>query len=438
MKSDQPTICTLSESLPASASSTDPHQMPPRSSENSVSLPHPAAILPRQTVLLFAIACGISVANIYYAHPLLDELALQFDLSASILGMVITVTQACYALGLFFLVPLGDRINRRRLVMVQMCLSVLSLLVVGLSGSHLMLFAGLGAVGLLAVVAQTLVAATARWSNPAERGRNVGLVTSGIVIGILLARTFAGIMTDIAGWRSVYLVSALLLAVITGMLYRAFPVIHEKESSTSYARLLLSTLQLYATMPLLRIRGMLALLIFGAFSTLWTALVLPLSSPPHDLNHTQIGAFGIAGIAGALAAARAGKLADRGYGQRTTGIALLLLILSWVMMLWLDVTLFALLAGIILLDLAVQAVHVTNQTMILTARPEAGSRLTGAYMIFYSIGSATGSFASTQLYAVYEWTGVCMLGAAFSIAAFVFWLVTRKYSDTTSNMGKVI
>ncbi|WP_458122482.1 MFS transporter [Paenibacillus sp. Z6-24] len=403
--------------------------MPLRSSENSVSLPHPAAILPRQTVLLFAIACGISVANIYYAHPLLDELALQFALSASILGMVITVTQACYALGLFFLVPLGDRINRRRLVMVQMCLSVLSLLAVGLSGSHLMLFAGLGAVGLLAVVAQTLVAATARWSDPAERGRNVGLVTSGIVIGILLARTFAGIMTDIAGWRSVYLVSALLLAVITGMLYRAFPVIHEKESSTSYARLLLSTLQLYATMPLLRIRGMLALLIFGAFSTLWTALVLPLSSPPHDLNHTQIGAFGIAGIAGAIAAARAGKLADRGYGQRTTGIALLLLILSWVMMLWLDVTLFALLAGIILLDLAVQAVHVTNQTMILTARPEAGSRLTGAYMIFYSIGSATGSFASTQVYAVYGWTGVCMLGTAFSIAAFVFWLVTRKYSE---------
>ncbi|ANF98815.1 transporter [Paenibacillus bovis] len=387
-----------------------------------------SAGLSRQTVLLFAVACGVSVASIYYAHPLLDAFSLQFGIPASLLGMVITITQICYALGLFFLVPLGDRINRRGLIIVQMSLSVVSLLIVGLAQSEWMLFAGLGAVGMLAVVAQTLVAAAAHLSDSAERGRNVGLVTSGIVIGILLARTFAGIMTDLAGWRSVYLVSAVLLAVITGLLYRIFPTIQTPSSTVSYGHLLLSTLQLYRTSTLLRVRGLLALLVFGAFSTLWTALVLPLSQPPHNLSHTGIGALGIAGIAGALAAARAGKQADRGYGQRTTAIALLLLILSWIFISWIDHTLLALLTGIILLDLAVQAVHVTNQTMILTAHPDAGSRLTGAYMIFYSIGSATGSLASTQMYDHYGWTGVCVLGAVFSISAFIVWLVTRRYS----------
>jgi predicted MFS family arabinose efflux permease len=156
--------------------------------------------------------------------------------------------------------------------------------------------------------------------------------------------------------------------------------------------------------------------------------VLPLSAPPLSLSHTAIGAFGLAGAAGALAAARAGRLADRGLGQRTTGVALVLLLASWLPIRYTPHSLLALIVGIILLDLAVQAVHVTNQSMIFTVRPEARSRLTAGYMMFYSIGSATGSIASTMIYDSFGWDGVCLLGAIVSAVALLFWSLTRRLS----------
>lgn len=386
----------------------------------------PRSAIPRYVPLLFAIACGLAVANIYYAQPLLDAIADEFRIPHSSAGIVITITQACYALGLLLLVPLGDLLNRRSLIAGQMLLSVLALIVVGTASSSIVLFIGMAIVGLLAVVTQTLVAFAATLAAPAERGRVVGLVTSGIVIGILLARTFAGLLTDLAGWRSVYVVSAGLSLLMAGVLFRVLPHDEHERESLSYLQLLRSTLTLFLQERVLRIRAALALMIFTAFSILWTSLVLPLSAPPLSLSHTAIGAFGLAGAAGALAAARAGRLADRGLGQRTTGAALILLLVSWLPISYTEHSLWALIAGILLLDLAVQAVHVTNQSMILSVRPEARSRLTAGYMIFYSIGSATGSIASTTIYEHMGWNGVCLLGAVVSALALLFWALTRR------------
>lgn len=386
----------------------------------------PRSAIPRYVPLLFAIACGLAVANIYYAQPLLDAIADEFRIPHSSAGIVITITQACYALGLLLLVPLGDLLNRRALIAGQMLLSVLALILVGTASSSIVLFIGMATVGLLAVVTQTLVAFAATLAAPAERGRVVGLVTSGIVIGILLARTFAGLLTDLAGWRSVYIVSAGLSLFMAGVLFRVLPHDEHERESLSYLQLLRSTLTLFLQERVLRIRAALALMIFTAFSILWTSLVLPLSAPPLSLSHTAIGAFGLAGAAGALAAARAGRLADRGLGQRTTGAALILLLVSWLPISYTEHSLWALIAGILLLDLAVQAVHVTNQSMILSVRPEARSRLTAGYMIFYSIGSATGSIASTTIYEHMGWNGVCLLGAVVSALALLFWALTRR------------
>ncbi|MNO17226.1 Inner membrane transport protein YnfM [compost metagenome] len=385
----------------------------------------PASSMSRKVALLFAIACGLAVANIYYAQPLLDAISSEFGITHSSVGVVITITQVCYALGLLLLVPLGDFLNRRWLITGQMILSVLALIVVGTAPSSTVLFIGIAVVGLLAVVTQTLVAFAATLAASAERGRVVGLVTSGIVIGILLARSFAGVLTDLAGWRSVYLVSAALTLIMACVLFRVLPHNEHKKESISYLQLLRSTLTLFAQERILRIRAALALMIFTAFSILWTSLVLPLSAPPLSLSHTAIGAFGLAGVTGALAASRAGRLADRGLGQKTTGVALFLLLISWLPISYTQHSLLALIVGIILLDLAVQAVHVTNQSMILTLRPEAGSRLTAGYMIFYSIGSATGSIASTSIYAYSGWNGVCLLGAIVSALALLFWSLTR-------------
>jgi predicted MFS family arabinose efflux permease len=379
--------------------------------------------------LLLAIACGMAVANIYFAHPLLDTLSRDFKIDHSTIGIVITITQICYALGLLLLVPLGDLLNHRRLILGQMLLIIAALVIVGFAPSKVVFFIGLATVGMLATITQTLVAYASTLSSPAERGRIVGFVTSGVVIGILLARTFAGILTDLGGWRLVYLTSAALMLIMVILLYRKLPDVEFKRSPLSYPKLLRSVLLLFIQERILRIRGVLALLIFTAFSILWTSLVLPLSAPPYSLSHTAIGAFGLAGVAGALSAARAGRLADRGLGQRTTGIALSLLLASWLIMSLTSYSLLALVIGVILLDLAVQAVHVTNQSMIFTVRPESRSRLTAAYMIFYSIGSATGSIASTIIYENYGWNGVCLSGATVSALALLFWAITSQIRE---------
>lgn len=381
--------------------------------------------LTRYVTLLFAVACGMSVANIYFAQPLLDELSNEFNMDYSIIGILITVTQVFYALGLLLLVPLGDLLNQRRLIIAQMAISIMALVIVGTASSGTMLFAGLALVGLLAVVTQTIVAFAATTAAPAERGRVVGMVTSGVVIGILLARTISGILKDLAGWRSVYLVSAALMLLMVYALYKVMPDGERKVKTVPYSQLLKSVLMLFLQERLLRIRAVLAMLIFTAFSMLWTPLVLPLSSPPLSLSHSAIGAFGLVGVVGALAAAKAGKLADRGYGQRTTGIALFLLLLSWLPISYTEQSLFALVIGIVLLDLAVQAVHVTNQSMIFALRPQARSRMVAGYMIFYSIGSAAGSIASTHIYGQYGWHGVCVLGASVSAFALMFWMMTK-------------
>ncbi|MDR4249964.1 MULTISPECIES: MFS transporter [Bacillus] len=389
----------------------------------------PRSTMTRYMALLFAIACGMAVANIYFAQPLLDSLASEFGITYSSIGMVITITQLCYALGLLLIVPLGDLLNRRRLIIGQMLLSVLSLILVGIAPIVTVLFIGLAVVGLLAVVTQVLVAFAATWAAPEERGRIVGLVQSGIVIGILLARTFAGVLTDLAGWRSVYLVSAIMMLIITGVLFRILPGDDSERESLSYANLLRSMFTLFRQERILRIRGILALLIFIVFGTLWTSLVLPLSTTPYNLSHTAIGALGLAGVAGALGAARAGSLADRGLGQLTTCIALVLLIVSWFFIFFTEYSLILLIIGIIILDLSVQAVHVTNQSMIFTVRPEARSRLTAAYMIFYSIGSATGSIVSTSIYANDGWIGVCLFGASVSAIALLYWIITYRLTE---------
>ncbi|MGG5795874.1 MFS transporter [Bacillus nitratireducens] len=376
--------------------------------------------------LLFAAACGMSVANIYFAQPLLDQLSNEFGINHSIIGVVITVTQIFYGVGLLLLVPLGDLLNQRRLIVGQMLLSTTALVIVGTASSSMVLFAGMALVGLLAVVTQTLVAFAATIASPTERGRVVGIVTSGIVIGILLARTFAGILTDVAGWRSVYLFSAALMLLMVFMFIKMLPNVEREVKSLSYPQLIRSVFTLFIQERTLRVRSVLAMLIFADFSILWTSLVLPLSTPPIALSHSAIGAFGLVGVAGALAAARAGKLADQGYGQRTTGIALALLLISWLFISNMEQSLIALVIGIVLLDLAVQAIHVTNQTMILPLHTEARSRLTAGYMVFYSIGSAGGSIASTQIYAHFGWGGVSLLGASVSAFALLFWAMTRR------------
>ncbi|WP_338831861.1 MFS transporter [Bradyrhizobium sp. 27S5] len=375
-------------------------------------------------VLLFAVACGLSVANIYSAQPLLDTMAQDLGITPAAIGIVVTLTQIGLAVGLMLIVPLGDLWDRRRLIVGQVMLSAVALTVVGMAPNAIVLFIGMALVGLLAVVIQVIVAYAATLATPAERGQTIGTIQSGVVSGILLARFASGALADIGGWRLVYLTSAVLMLVMAALLARALPRRQPQPlAGSSYAKLLRSTAALVVQEPVLRERAVFALLIFASFSAFWSSVVLPLASPPLSLSHTTIGMLGIAGLAGALAARNSGRLADRGWAQRTTGLSLMLMLAGWIPIACLHSSLWLVLAGVVMIDFAVQAVHVTNQSLIVATRPDASSRLIGAYMVFYSIGSGLGAIGSTIVYAAAGWLGVCVLGAAISACALLYWVV---------------
>lgn len=383
--------------------------------------------LPAALVLLLAGASAFSVANVYYAQPLLDAIAQDFNISLASVGMVITVTQLGCALALLLVVPLGDRVNRHRLLAVQQLLLIAALCAVGWASSSLLLLIGMLLVGLLGTaMTQGLIAFAATLAAPHERGRVVGAAQAGVVLGLLLARTLSGALADLGGWRAVYFFSAAITLILLPVLARLLPAPRTPPSTLSYPALLRSMLTLLWRGRTLQIRGMLALLMFAAFSIFWSALVLPLSQAPFNFSHSVIGAFGLVGAVGALAAARAGHLADRGLGQLATGICLLLLVLAWLPLGLLSYGLGWLIMGIVLLDLAGQAIHVLNQSLIFSAHPQAHSRLVGCYMLFYAVGSGLGAFASTHVFALAGWSGVCWLGAGVSLIALLFWGLTLR------------
>ncbi|CAI3131299.1 putative transporter [Acinetobacter calcoaceticus] len=378
-------------------------------------------------ILLFAIASGASVANVYYAQPLLDILARDFNISHSAIGGVVTATQIGCALALIFLVPLGDLVNRRRLMAIQLVALISALLVVAFAHSTVVLLAGMLAVGLLGTaMTQGLIAYAASAAAPHEQGHVVGTAQSGVFIGLLLARVFSGGISDVAGWRGVYFCAAVIMLVIALPLWKRLPRLNVQPVSMRYPHLLVSMLKLLRQEKVLQVRGVLALLMFAAFNIFWSALVLPLSKPPYSFSHTIIGSFGLVGVVGALAAARAGQWADRGYAQRTSLAALVILLIAWGPLSLMAYSLWALVIGIVLLDLGGQALHVTNQSMIFRTRPEAHSRLVGLYMLFYAIGSGLGAISTTATYAYAGWLGVCALGAGVSLLALLFWWRTLR------------
>lgn len=383
--------------------------------------------LSRRLLFLFALASGLSVANVYYAQPLLDALSQDFRINQSAIGGVVTATQLGCALALLFLVPLGDKVARKKLTGLQLSGLICALVTVGLARTSCTLLAGMLAVGLLGTaMTQGLIAYAASVASESERGRVVGAAQTGVFIGLLLSRVFSGAISDVTGWRGVYFCAALMMLLLAWPLWRGLPAVPVSSNGLSYARLLASMWSLLRHDKVLQVRGVLAMLMFASFNIFWSALVLPLSASPYHFSHTVVGSFGLVGVIGALAASRAGRWADKGHAQRTSAAALSLLLLAWWPLSLMDGSLWALVAGIILLDLGGQALHVTNQSLILRSSPEAHGRLIGIYMLFYAVGSGLGALSTTVVYAAHGWRGVCLLGAAVSFSALLFWRITCR------------
>ncbi|WP_246038464.1 MFS transporter [Chitiniphilus eburneus] len=367
-----------------------------------------------------AFATGLTVASNYYAQPLLGTLASAFGMSEAMAGFIVTTAQLGYALGLVFLVPLGDVMERRGLIVGMTLLAACGLAITASAHSVTQILIGTALTGLFVVVAQVLVPFGAALAAPDQRGRVVGTLMSGLLLGILLARTAAGLLAEVGGWRTVYWVAAPLLVLTALALWRALPT-HREPSGLSYPQLLASVLRLFTEVPALRLRAALGAFSFAIFSVLWTSMAFLLANAPFHFSEATIGLFGLVGAAGALAATQAGRMADRGGANRTTTVGLVLLLLSWLPIAVAQQSLAAFVVGVLVLDLAVQAVHVSNQSVLYKLRPDARSRMTAAYMTSYFIGGAAGSLLSASAYHAAGWYGVCVAGGAISFAALVTW-----------------
>lgn len=371
-------------------------------------------------IVLMSVATGLAVASNYYAQPLLDTIANAFSLSVNQAGFIVTTAQLGYAAGLLLLVPLGDMFERRGLIVFMTLLAAGGMLITATSQSLSMMILGTALTGLFSVVAQILVPFAATLAAPEKRGKVVGTIMSGLLLGILLARTVAGLLASLGGWRTVYWVASVLMALMAIALWRGLPQV-KQESHLNYPQLLTSIFSLFIKNSLLRTRALLGCLTFANFSILWTSMAFLLASPPFNYSEGVIGLFGLAGAAGALGARPAGGLVDKGKGHHTTTIGLLLLLLSWAAIALGQFSAIALIVGILVLDLTVQGVHITNQSLIYRMMPEARNRLTAGYMTSYFIGGAAGSLISASAYQHAGWNGVCVAGAVVALLNLVVW-----------------
>jgi predicted MFS family arabinose efflux permease len=380
--------------------------------------------LSRGLVAIIAVATGAVVANLYYAQPVLHEVARTFHSGSGPTSLIITCTQVGYAAGLLLVVPLGDLFARRKLVVQIFLVAVLALIGCALAPNLLIFGVASVAVGCASVAGQVMIPFAADLAPPERRGRVVARIMTGLLLGILLARTVSGLVAQWAGWRAIYWLSAGLMVLFAIILWRALPDEGPRPHRT-YGHLVGSSLRLLVDEPILRRRAWHGACAFACFSVLWTSIAFLLSGAPYHYSNAVIGLFGLVGAAGILAANLAGKLADADRAGASTAVAGVLLVGSFGLLWYGRTSLAALLIGIVVLDIGTQGMQITNQAIIYALRPDARSRINSAYMVCYFIGGAVGSVAAGSIFAARGWSGVCALGAGLGLLTCVMSVVDR-------------
>lgn len=384
-------------------------------------------VLTRNTLWLMTIATGVIVGNNYYNQPLLGLMAKDLGVPESSISNIAMLTQIGYAMGLLLLVPLGDRLKRRQLILWDMVFIVISLAGMILAPTVGWLFVASFMVGFTSIAPQLLVPMAAELAPKEKQSAAIGMVMSGLLVGILLSRVISGFVGEFLGWKAMYAIAIGFMLILGALIYRSLPEVHPSFSGT-YGQLMRSLVFLVRTQPVLRLAAFRGATAFAGFSAFWTTLVFHLEEAPFHAGPSVAGSFGIIGAVGALAAAVVGRIAAKTTPFRIILYSILIMLLSWIIFYIGGDTFIGLIIGIILIDLGLQSMHIMNQSSFFALRINASNRLNTVYMVSYFIGGSAGTFVGAQAWKLYQWPGVVIIGVFFSLLTLILHLLFAKNS----------
>lgn len=381
--------------------------------------------LPASILWTLAIIAGISVANLYYNQPLLNMIRDELGVSEFKTNLIAMVTQIGYALGLLFIVPLGDLYQRKKIIITNFALLILSLLTIALAHSiHVILIASLFT-GICSVIPQIFVPIASQFSKPENKGRNVGIVISGLLTGILASRVISGFIGEIFGWREMYHIAAAMMLICGIVVIKVLPNI-QPTFKGKYSDLMKSLFSLLKEYPQLRIYSIRAALAFGSFLAMWSCLAFKMGKEPFYAGSNIIGMLGFCGIAGALSASLVGKYVKKVGVRRFNFIGCGLILLAWLLFYIGENSYFGIVAGIIIIDIGMQCIQLSNQTSIFELSPGASNRINTIFMTTYFIGGSTGTFLAGTFWQSFGWYGVIGTGVLLTSASLLITISTKK------------
>ena len=380
----------------------------------------------RRLVLILSVAAGVAVANLYYAQPLLPQIAATWGMSARSVASVVTFAQLGYAFGMLFIVPLGDKYERKSLILTMLALVTFCLLAVAAAPHPAVLMGAALAMGFTSVTPQLVVPLAAHLAGAHERGRVVGTVMSGLLVGILVARTASGAIGAAFGWRAVYVVAAGLIVGLMLLLWHELPRSEALAHRLDYTELLASLIHLVRDEEVLREASLLGAMSFGAFSAFWSTLPFLLAAPPYGYGTAVIGLFGMVGVTGILIAPFTGRIADRGKAHQASAAGLVISLIGYILFRVDPGHLWSIIAGIVLLDLGVTMTQIANQSRVYSLRPEARNRVNTVYMVAYFCGGSLGSFAGAWGFSAGGWNGYCYVAMSFILVGLAVFAARRR------------
>lgn len=381
--------------------------------------------LSRTDVSFMAIATGLIVANLYYCQPLVILIAKEFFIPEDQAATITYLTQAGYAIGMFIMVPLGDKLERKKQIQYTTFAAIIALVLAATSRNFLMLQIASFLIGAFSIVPQLILPLAASLASPEQRGKVIGTIMSGLLVGILISRTVSGFAGLWIGWRGMFWIAAGLCLLIMIVIQKKFPA-NRPDFKGTYIQLINSMITLIKEQKMLREATLINAVSFAQFGAFWTTMVLLLSDKPFSYNSATIGLFGIVGASGALAAPLVGKLGDKGNPRKVIGYGCILLLISFIIFYFSAESLIGILLGIVFIDVGLQAIHISNQTRIYAFLPEARNRMNTIFMSFSFLGTALGSAFGIWLWNYGNWQAFSIGGAMLSLTGILIYLLTYK------------